>query len=135
MKRKGWENEKEIKVTIQDLQNKAFGNAIKHGFHHKEQNHAEMLCLIHSEISEALEADRTNKRADLKRYLEIIQKKPESTQWAFQNYVKDTLEDELADAMIRIADMAGYLEIDLETHIREKMKFNENRPFKHGKEY
>jgi NTP pyrophosphatase (non-canonical NTP hydrolase) len=53
----------------------------------------------------------------------------------FAKDVKDTFEDELADAVIRIADLCGYLNIDLESHIKAKMRYNETRPHKHGKEY
>ena len=41
----------------------------------------------------------------------------------------------LADAVIRIADLCGYLGIDLDTVISEKMAYNETRPFKHGKRF
>jgi hypothetical protein len=45
-------------MTIKKMQDKAFANALKHGFHHKGQNIGEMLMLIVSELGEALEADR-----------------------------------------------------------------------------
>lgn len=42
---------------------------------------------------------------------------------------------ELADAVIRIADLCGHLGIDLEAAIDLKMAYNETRPFKHGKRF
>jgi NTP pyrophosphatase (non-canonical NTP hydrolase) len=39
---------------------------------------------------------------------------------------------ELADVLIRIFDIAGRWDIDLEAVVREKMAFNEGRPYKHG---
>lgn len=42
---------------------------------------------------------------------------------------------ELADAVIRIADLCGHLGIDLEAAIALKMDYNETRPFKHGKRF
>ena len=42
---------------------------------------------------------------------------------------------ELADAVIRIADLCGYMGIDLEAAIREKMAYNATRPHKHGKNF
>jgi len=77
---------------------------------------AQMLALIHSEISEALEADRKDLMDD---------KLPH----------RKGLEVELADAAIRIFDMAGGLDLDLGGAIVEKLEFNRKRPFKHGKSY
>ena len=48
---------------------------------------------------------------------------------------KSAVAVELADAVIRIADLCGYLGIDLDTVISEKMAYNETRPFKHGKRF
>ena len=42
---------------------------------------------------------------------------------------------ELADAVIRIADLCGHLGIDLDAVIRLKMTYNEGRPHKHGKQF
>ena len=42
---------------------------------------------------------------------------------------------ELADAVIRIADLCGYLGIDLDAVIEEKMAYNAGRPYKHGKRF
>jgi len=70
---------------------------------------AEKLCLIHSEISEGMEGHRKGKMDD---HL------PHRTM----------LEVELADAVIRIADLAGALGLDLGGAIAEKMAYNSVRP-------
>ena len=44
------------------------------------------------------------------------------------------LEEELADICIRVFDLSGYLEYDLQESILQKMEKNKTRPFKHGKE-
>lgn len=69
---------------------------------------AEKLALIHSEISEGLEGHRKNKMDD------HLPNRP-------------MLEVELADAMIRIADLAGALGYDLGGAIAEKLAYNEQR--------
>ena len=66
------------------------------------------LCLIHSEISEAMEGDRKNLADD---------KLPH----------RQMREVELADAVIRIFDLAGAYGMDLAGAIVEKMAFNSQR--------
>lgn len=73
-----------------------------------ERNVPEMLCLIHSEISEAMEGYRKNLPDDKLPHRRMI-------------------EVELADAMIRIGDLATYLGCDLGGAIVEKMAFNATR--------
>lgn len=73
-----------------------------------KRNIPEMLCLIHSEISEAMEGHRKNLMDD---------KLPH----------RSMLEVELADAVIRICDMAGGLGLDLDGAIQEKLEFNKHR--------
>lgn len=72
------------------------------------RNVPEMLCLIHSEISEGLEGYRKNLNDDKLTHRKM-------------------LEVELADAAIRIFDLAGGLGFDLGAAIAEKMEFNANR--------
>jgi NTP pyrophosphatase (non-canonical NTP hydrolase) len=81
---------------------------------------AEKLALIHSETSEALEDVRAGRDIDSNTYR--ADGKPEG------------LPSELADIIIRIGDLAGWLGIDLEAAVIEKMQFNASRPYKHGKQ-
>jgi len=82
-----------------------------------ERNDGEMLCLIHSEISEALEALRNGNPPD--------NKLPEFT----------NVEVELADAVIRIMDLAHARGWQVAKAIEAKAQFNRGRPHKHGKEF
>lgn len=70
---------------------------------------AEKLVLVHSEISEALEGYRKGLMDD---------KLPH----------RPALEVELADAIIRIMDLAGALNLDMAGAIIEKQAFNAQRP-------
>jgi len=45
------------------------------------------------------------------------------------------LREEVADVAIRLFDLCGALGIDLENEIALKMAKNEDRPFRHGKQY
>lgn len=74
----------------------------------KDRNVGEMLCLVHSEISEAMEGHRKNK---------MDEHLPD----------RKSIEVELADAVIRIFDIAGGLGLDLGPAIAEKLKYNSQR--------
>lgn len=124
---------------INELSKEIHKNAIAKGFFEGEKNTGEMLCLIHSEVSEALEADRkdqyTNLDESLREDLELDGTSPNYDTNHFESFVKDTFEDELADVMIRVMDLAAYKNIDLEWHIKQKMNYNSKRQYKHGKKY
>lgn len=82
-------------------------------------NIPEKLALIHSEISEALEDYRAG-RMETTFSGDSDVRKPEG------------FAVELADAVIRIADLCGYLGIDLENAIELKSRYNELRSYRHG---
>ena len=54
---------------------------------------------------------------------------------AFRDKIKNTVEDELADALIRLLDLTAALGIDIDKHVRLKRRYNKSRPWKHGKLY
>lgn len=91
---------------------------------------ARRLALIQSEVSEALEASRKGRHADMNGWNGSPKTKED-----FEKYVKDSFEDELADALIRIAELAGTEGIDLAAHVEAKMAYNVQRPYKFGKKY
>lgn len=105
------------------------------GFYDEPKNIGEMLCLIHSEVSEALEADRNGKYAQGNIVTINSFRVDEMFVADFKIGVKDTFEDELADIMIRVMDLAAFKGINLEQHILAKMRFNSTREYKHGKKY
>lgn len=90
-----------------------------------------------SELGEALESIRKNKYT-------IVSDDDKKTMFyysddmfikEFEKNVKDTFEDEIADEFIRLADLCGKLDIDIETHIKLKQKYNKTRDKLHGKNF
>lgn len=174
------------------------------GFHDEERSNETLLMLVITELSEAVEADRKTQRANLNDFDVEIERLEDANNYnnltfseTFENYIKDTVEDELADSVIRLLDLAGLrgyelepqyqyhadlinevledgsfveciylivekitilnyfesdeakvrciityidslcesLSIDLWHHVELKLKYNQTRPTKHGKNY
>lgn len=100
-------------MNYNELKQVIHANAKEKGFW-DSVNISEKFMLIISELSEALEADRKRKYANTRPlqgdlYPEGIVNinKPEVFIVAFEHYVKDTFEDEIADTVIRLLDFAG----------------------------
>lgn len=92
------------KKNVSDFIVRAYNTAESKGFHDKELSVPHMMMLVLSEIGEIVEADRRNLHANLKGFDVCVG-------WTyndrFKNYVKDTVEDELADVCIRLFDLCG----------------------------
>ncbi len=135
-------------MNINTLCNLSHQNAKDKGFWDKERNIGELLMLITSELAEALEAHRKNRTA--KSFdIELMQKfsidvyNDDTKEWEvsddfkaeFEENVKDTFEDEIADVFIRLGDLCGGLGINIDAHIACKMAYNKTREHLHGKAY
>lgn len=93
--------------TVKQLTKLCHKIARDKGFWDNQRNIGEMLMLIVTELSEAMEAYRVQD--------------------------KENFKEEIADASIRLFDLCGGLKINLEKEIKKKMDKNKIRPYKHGK--
>jgi NTP pyrophosphatase (non-canonical NTP hydrolase) len=125
-------------MNIKEIQKEIHQVNVENGFWDGgDRNVGEMLMLVVSELGEAIEAHRKGKSANLFAFDARSIDRTESADFQidFQECVKDSFEDEVADAVIRIMDMCEGLGIDLERHIDLKLEYNRTRPYKHGKKY
>lgn len=88
------------------LKERAYKTAVEHGFHEDVKPDAFYLGLVMSEAGEAINADRKRLHADAKGFEED---EANGLQFAenFKKHMKDSVEDEIADIVIRLLDFAG----------------------------
>lgn len=91
---------------LPDLQAESWRIAEAKGWHEEERSIGEILALIHSEVSEALEA--------------------------YRNDNQELYKEELADIVIRILDHCETNHIDLTYQINRKNQINADREYRHG---
>ena len=174
---------------LKELADKIHANSVNKGFWNTELSNEHCLCLVVSELMEAVEADRKQKYADLESFKDLNKKFTDALfSFHFEMHIKDSLSDELCDAYIRLLDLVGSrnielnfkykypkfkgtftenifriitsltnykwniaerinyalmgieslaksMDIDLIYHVELKMKYNELRPYLHGKQY
>jgi len=79
------------------------------GFWNASDNIPEKLMLVVTELAEAMEEYRK------------------------VDFNKEAFSEEIVDTLIRIFDLSGFMDLDLESVLKMKMEKNKNRPYLHGK--
>lgn len=97
---------------LNEFAKEIYRNAVNHGWWEEERPWAEIVSLIHSELSEALEEYRIDKNL-----VRIYGKKPEG------------IPIELADAVIRILDYCVHECIDIADILKERRAGNDTLTF------
>ena len=170
---------------LQKLAKEIYEIAVAHGWHEETKPNGLWMALVVSEVAEAIEADRKNKHADASYFLEHPLEVDTAFKACYDSYIKGSIEEELADIVIRLLDYisvcwgdkydwwykpyrfripddfpvaawklvkeylnegsmnvrdsiqyvlewAEKLNIDIEQHIKWKMRYNSLRSYKHG---
>tara|TARA_A100001037_G_scaffold298504_1_gene322349 strand:+ start:204 stop:527 length:324 start_codon:yes stop_codon:yes gene_type:complete len=103
-------------MEINKLINLSHNIAQEKGWWDKEREIPEMIALIHSELSEALEEFRVNDNLNIR----------------YENGKPEGFVVELADVLIRIFDLSGKYKLDLHNALEEKIQYNKTRKYRHG---
>ena len=107
-------------IDLNDYAQEIHDNSLAHGWWPpgKEPDFGTVLCLIHSEVSEALEAYRTHGIA--------------AWHGGFDDDKPEGVPSELADVIIRVLDCCAAYGIDIQYEVTQKMRYNESRTIRHG---
>ena len=95
-------------MNFDELAQEAFATAKAHGWHDTEQPDEHWLMLIITEIAEAVQADRKDRHTDIglfKALLETYANDDAVFKYEFETHVKNGVEDELANIIIRCLDL------------------------------
>ncbi|MFH5187657.1 hypothetical protein ACHHV8_36565 [Paenibacillus sp. TAB 01] len=119
--------------SINQFVKEAHENAITKGWWMEDRSFGELIALMHSELSEALEDYRNGELPTTMWYEKKVngELKTEAIQ-IDDNWKPCGIPSELADVVIRVFDACGRYGIDLEQAIEEKMAYNATRPQRHG---
>lgn len=106
------------------LRDEAYATACNKGFHDGKHSDEHYLMLVITEIAEAVQADRKGLRADRERYDYAVDRGMCSDmEECFEKYIKNSIEDELADIVIRLLDYCGMRGINLRRYLPIEMYF------------
>lgn len=112
------------KIYFYELSQEVHSLAAIKGFWNTRHNIEHYIMLVITELSEAVEAHRSRKRAKWREFRSMSlesggpdriiyrQIAPFSAR-AFETYIKDTVEDELADTVIRLGDITAAFKVNL----------------------
>lgn len=114
-------------MSLNTLRDAIHDNAVAKGWHPEgpqSERFPTLLCLVHAEVSEALEDYRLGYTM--------------TAQWRTPNPHStaegkpEGIPSELADIIIRVLDICGLYGIDIESAVKAKMAYNQTRPHRHG---
>ena len=108
-------------IDFNALAKEAFESAKERGFHTEKHTDGHWFMLVVCELAEAVEADRKGRWVENREEYERLKGICDESIHAhlFEIHIKDTVEDELADAVIRLLDYAGMKGLDIDGKLHE----------------
>ena len=119
------------KMNLNELSDKAYRTACGHGFHDTELSNEHLLCLVISELMEAVEADRKGKHPNVMQFDRGISYPMNDFKKVYDYCIKGTVAEELSDTVIRLLDLAGLRNLNINRFalvnvVSKKKTFTEN---------
>ena len=121
----------EITQINNELRDRAYQCAKAHGFHDKEHSDAHWMMLIVTEISEAVDADRKGRHANIDAFERLYS--GSDSKFGYEKLIKGSVGEELSDIVIRCLDYAGNMNIDIDScslfsscHVDSSLSLAEN---------
>ena len=97
---------------LTELRDRAYRAACDKGFHDEQKPDAVWKMLIITEIAEAVQADRKGLHADKDKFDYAVDRGAYDCKEAYEMYIKGSVEEELADIIIRMLDYCGMKKIE-----------------------
>ena len=132
-------------MNLNEWAREIHANAVDHGWWENERPLPEVLMLIVSELSEALEEARAGRPMVWYECMHDGEPCSRDTDCDYLEGAECSVGDryqkpegiavEVIDALIRILDWCGKEKLDVEALVKEKHEYNKSRPYKHGKRF
>ena len=130
-------------MNINELAKEVHDNAVAHGWWEKPPTIPEALCLIHSELSEALEEYREGNpliygtcalAAEDCKYSGVCDRvgRPGEGEGVDGPCKPEGIAVELADVILPTLDLMAALGVDVDAVVMAKHKYNLGREYRHG---
>lgn len=119
---------------LNELRNEIYDDAVKHGLW--DEMHVWKLIATNEDFRKSGIADAityANSDETRKNVIAALFISMEIRELIFATEDTDHFREELADVIITALSAAGYLGIDVDKAVREKMEINRGREWRHGK--
>lgn len=105
-------------MNFNELRDKAYKSACEHGFHDERYSDEHCKMQIICEVAEMVEAHREGNFADVEAFKKIDTVNDNDFKDKFNRFIKDTMEDEMADVVIHLLSYSGLKGYEIDSHIQ-----------------